>query len=231
MPATYTATQPSFFDSVLTAPTGSSLLKTVTQNCHVPWIESGCSIPHKLHCPRFLLWALPLRAVYTQVCLCRSVTSRKLCHSSSMLPLGRIPPGQPFDYKDHTAPSVEWLTFWILFLQGQYSHPFISDALEEELLISRAHWKFEGKSLWIRNPILHLFLYFSVAGEMVGENVQHSPQTNLWLLSCWLCSSQLRNAHFIPVVLCVHSVSLGIPLLVAHIHADKHAKEEQAYIL
>lgn len=218
MPTTCTAAQPSLFDGMLPVHTGSSLLKTVPQNCQVLWMDGGCPTPHRPYCPKFLLWALSLLAVYTRVCFLTSVTSRKLPQQkrASFLCAGeRIPAGHPFGSKDHTAPSVEWPAFWIQSLQGLCSHPFISNILEEQLLkISRAHCNFEGRTLWIRNPILHLLLYISVAEGMVGGNVHHYSQRNLWLLPCWLCSSQLRNAHhFVPALLFDHSVSLEVRCL------------------
>jgi len=83
MPDTYVAAQPSLFDTTLPVHIGSSLLKAVPQNCQVLWIESGC--PHKPYCPNFLPWVLSLLAEDTRVLL-QSVTSRKLCHSNTVLP-------------------------------------------------------------------------------------------------------------------------------------------------
>lgn len=185
---------------------------------------SGRPTPHKPSCPQFLLWALSLLAVHTQVCLLRSVTSSKLCPGTSMPPFcvrGRAPAGQPFGRKDHTAPSVEWPAFWNQSLQGLCSHSFISTVLEEELLKnSRAHCNFEGRALWIRNPILHL-VYINVVEGTVGRNVHHCSQKNLQFLLCWLCGSQLRNTHhFVPALLFDRSVSLGGQLLVTHIHSS-----------
>lgn len=123
--------------------------------------------------------------------------------------------------------SMKGPAFWIQSLQGLCSHAFISNVLEKELLkISRSHCNFEGRVLWIRNPILHLLLYITVAEGMVEGNVHHCSQRNLWLLDCWLCSSQLRNVHhFIPALLFDYSVSLRSPLLVTHIQG------KQVYIL
>lgn len=123
--------------------------------------------------------------------------------------------------------SVKGPAFWIESLQGLCSHAFISNVLEKELLkISRSHCNFEGGVLWIRNPMLYLLLYITVAERMVEGNVHHCSQRNLWLLDCWLCSSQLRNVHhFIPALLFDYSVSLRSPLLVTHIQG------KQVYIL
>lgn len=174
--------------------------------------------------PKFLLWALSLLAGAGQVCLLRSDKQKTATAIVCFLSVCRIPAGHPFGCKNHTTPSVEWPAFWIQSLQGLCSHPFISDVLEEELLkMGRAHCNFEGRALWNRNLILQLLLYIDVAEGIVGGNVHHYSQSNLSLLPCWLCSSQLRHAHhFVPALwsLFDHSVSLGSQLLVIHVHSS-----------
>lgn len=106
------------------------------------WV-SDCPRPY---CPKFLLWALSLLALYTPESVFSDLWQAENTATATLYFFSvweRIPAGHPFDHKDHTAPSVEWPAFWIQSLLGLCSHPFISNVLEEELLkMSRAHCNF-----------------------------------------------------------------------------------------